>query len=97
MGHDEAEDRGLAGGETLFSGDDVRADGDLASGLGLGKLGFQAIDEVGQPASEVHFLLPDALERPIEGSAVAVVVLAQSAETLEVVARPVEAKSGEQA
>ena len=54
----------------------VAADDLLAAFAHLDHLGFQADDEVIEPAGHVHSAFAHALDRPVEGRPVAVVVFA---------------------
>ena len=51
----------------------------------LGQLGDSALDKVLHPPSQVHVAFADALNRPIEGASVSVVILADRKQTLEII------------
>jgi len=87
---------GLAGGENVLVDEHVTSDHPFPSLPDLHQLGGQSGHEVLQPPGHVHVEFPDALDRPVEGGPVPVVVLADGEQALEVVARAVQAQGGEQ-
>ena len=65
-------------GQGVLTHKEVPADRTLSSDLDLIELGGEPCREELEPPREVHVVLADPLERPIEGGAIPVVVLAES-------------------
>ena len=82
--------------QAVFPDEEIAANRALSTVADLDKLGGQALDEVLQPPCHVHAVGANALDRPIEGGPIAIVVLADGEQPLEVVPGPIEAERGEQ-
>ena len=88
---------GLAVVQAVLLDQHVAADDLLAAFAHFDHLGFQAGDEVIEPAGHVHAVFAHALDRPVEGRPVAVVVFADGKQPFKVVPGFVKAEGGEQA
>jgi len=82
--------------EAVLLDEDVATDDLLASVAHLGHLGLKSGDEILEPTGHVHPVFTHALDRPVEGRSVAVVVFADSEQPLEVVPGFVKAEGGEE-
>ena len=84
-------------GQRVLPHQNVPADRPLSTRPYLVELGGQPCREELKPTREIHVLLADPLDRPVEGGPVLVVVFADAAVTLEVVPSLVQAQGREQA
>ena len=82
--------------QVVSASEDILLNRQLSSPLNLGELGGKADGEEFDLTRHVHVRPPYALESPVEGHAVPVVVFADGEQPLEVVARPVETQGREE-
>ena len=80
------QDKSLASRQAVPAGEQVAPDGQFSSSLHLRELGSESLGEEFDPAGHVHVRLTYALKRSVESQPVAVEVLADGKESLEVVA-----------
>ena len=82
--------------QVVSASEDILLNRQLSSPLNLCELSGKADGEEFDPTRHVHICLSYALESPVEGHAVPVVVFADGEQSLEVIARPVETQGREQ-
>src|SRR5215471_16740950 len=82
--------------ESVCTGNHISANCSLAALGHLVHLCGQALDKIIEPASQIHLMLSYALQRRVETISIAVVILTDREQLLEIVASPIQAKRGQQ-
>lgn len=90
----QLESRALPRGKLVPVREDIEPDHALAPFLKFRQLPLEAKREVLQPAGKIEIILADALDSSVLVGAVAVIVLAQREQALEIVPAPVHAEHG---
>ena len=82
--------------KAMFLRQNIPADNLLTTLFDLDHLGFQAGNEVVEPASHIHSIFTHTLDRSIKGRTVAIIIFADGEQSLEVIPSLVEAECREQ-